>query len=73
MEYPEDKLREGEVYWRDRYDWLLESGYALRPRYRPGWVPSWKATDGYPPRFEDGWLPQVRRSKVTWDTILIEG
>ena len=72
MEYPEDKLRDSEVYWRDRYDWLLESGYTLRPRYRPGWVPSWKATDDDPSHFEDGWLPTVRRSGAAWCAILIE-
>lgn len=30
-----------EVYWRDRYHWLLENGYRLRPRYHPEWIPSW--------------------------------
>ncbi|KAF6754147.1 other/AgaK1 protein kinase [Ephemerocybe angulata] len=35
-------LVQHEIYWRDRYDWLLEHGYRLRPRYHPDWVPSWK-------------------------------
>jgi endonuclease YncB( thermonuclease family) len=35
------KLRLDEVYWRDLQPWLVESGYMLRPRYRPDWVPSW--------------------------------
>ncbi|KAJ7267689.1 kinase-like domain-containing protein [Mycena haematopus] len=30
-----------EAYWHDHHDWLKESGYVLRPRFRPGWVPSW--------------------------------
>ena len=30
-----------EAWWRDRYDLLLSRGYQLRPRLRPGWVPSW--------------------------------
>ncbi|KAF6757918.1 kinase-like domain-containing protein [Ephemerocybe angulata] len=36
------KLTPLEVYWRDKYEWLLNLGYQLRPRYRPGWIPSWK-------------------------------
>ncbi|KAJ7228306.1 hypothetical protein GGX14DRAFT_612096 [Mycena pura] len=32
-----------EVFWRDHYDYILEHGYKLRPRYRPDWVPSWKS------------------------------
>ncbi|KAF6749844.1 kinase-like domain-containing protein [Ephemerocybe angulata] len=31
-----------EIKWRDRYEWLLTVGYQLRPRYKPGWTPSWK-------------------------------
>ena len=51
----EDKeLSKGEKYWRDHYDWLLQCGYQLRPRYRPGWVPSWKGTNKIPLSCEDG-------------------
>ncbi|KAI0709591.1 hypothetical protein C8T65DRAFT_739950 [Cerioporus squamosus] len=51
----EDKeLLDGEKYWRDHHDWLLQSGYQLRPRYRPGWVPSWKGTNKIPLFCEDG-------------------
>ncbi|KAF6746149.1 kinase-like domain-containing protein [Ephemerocybe angulata] len=42
---PEDyftRLGPQEAYWRDKYEWLLNLGYQLRPRYRPGWIPSWK-------------------------------
>ncbi|KZV73560.1 hypothetical protein PENSPDRAFT_602620 [Peniophora sp. CONT] len=28
--------------WRARQPWLLQRGYQLRPRFRQGWVPSWK-------------------------------
>ncbi|KAH9850492.1 kinase-like domain-containing protein [Lenzites betulinus] len=35
------ELSEGECWWRAHYDWLLSRGYKLRPRYRPGWIPSW--------------------------------
>ena len=47
-------LHTGEVFWRDRYDWLREHGYTLRTRYKPDWVPSWKATGDIYLGFEDG-------------------
>ncbi|KAI0643709.1 hypothetical protein C8Q79DRAFT_1120660 [Trametes meyenii] len=31
-----------EAYWRELCAHLEASGYLLRPRYRPGWQPSWK-------------------------------
>lgn len=31
-----------ETWWVDRQPWLQRLGYALRPRYTPGWEPSWK-------------------------------
>lgn len=31
-----------EIPWRDRQVFLESRGYMLRPRYRPGWVPSWQ-------------------------------
>jgi hypothetical protein len=34
-------LRETEVWWRDHQKWFEDSGYMLRPRYRPDWKPSW--------------------------------
>ena len=34
-------LDEVETPWRDRQPFLQARGYALRPRYRPGWVASW--------------------------------
>lgn len=43
-----------EFFWRDHQQWLEEKGYMLRPRYRPGWVPSWQGTDAFYWRFEDG-------------------
>ncbi|KAJ3551171.1 hypothetical protein NM688_g4863 [Phlebia brevispora] len=35
-------LGEHEIWWRDHQQWLGEMGYMLRPRYRPGWKPSWE-------------------------------
>lgn len=40
-------LTSGEQYWKNRYDWLLSSGYKLGPRYHPDWKPSWKGDDWY--------------------------
>ncbi|KAF5326222.1 hypothetical protein D9611_000736 [Ephemerocybe angulata] len=37
-----EKRQPPEIFWRDHYDWLLESGYRLRPRFKPDWVPGWK-------------------------------
>ncbi|KAI8993982.1 kinase-like domain-containing protein [Trametes punicea] len=47
-------LSEDEIWWRDHQVWLQERGYMLRPRYRPGWVPSWKVNEDYCRMFEDG-------------------
>ncbi|KAJ7140484.1 hypothetical protein C8R43DRAFT_588230 [Mycena crocata] len=37
-------LTPSEKFWRDHTPWLKNCGYILRPRYQPGWVPSWKGT-----------------------------
>ncbi|THH21616.1 hypothetical protein EUX98_g8325 [Antrodiella citrinella] len=39
------QLHPSEILWRDRYVYLLEHGYKLRPRYHPQWRPSWLGTD----------------------------
>ncbi|KAI0363835.1 hypothetical protein BV20DRAFT_1039723 [Pilatotrama ljubarskyi] len=31
-----------EIFWRNRQPFFMSHGYTLRPRYRPGWEPSWK-------------------------------
>ncbi|KAF9077721.1 kinase-like domain-containing protein [Rhodocollybia butyracea] len=46
-------LLETEQWWVDRYEFLREKGYTLRPRYRPGWKPSYKRLQN-PYTFEDG-------------------
>ena len=38
-------LFRSEVWWRDHYDDIRLCGYQLRPRYQPGWVPSWKESN----------------------------
>ncbi|KAJ7143407.1 hypothetical protein C8R43DRAFT_1109089 [Mycena crocata] len=52
-------LDETEKYWVDHHDWLKESGYLLRPRFRPGWVPSWVNDPRKNAVFcEDSWPPR---------------
>ncbi len=50
------KLGVYELQWKERQGFLASQGYMLRPRYRPGWVPSWKTdTSRHPEKFEDYW------------------
>ncbi|KAL5536309.1 hypothetical protein ACEPAF_130 [Sanghuangporus sanghuang] len=42
-----------EIVWRDRFKMLEQLGYLLRPRFRPGWVPSWLNTNKRPLLCED--------------------
>jgi hypothetical protein len=49
-----------ETWWVERQEALEQAGYMLRPRYRPGWKPSWTGTDKYHSEFEDGQLLLVR-------------
>lgn len=55
----EFRLYKLELYWRDRYHWLKERGYLLRPRYHPEWVASWKGTDKSWILCEDGHVGEV--------------
>ncbi|KAL4073734.1 hypothetical protein J3A83DRAFT_4230974 [Scleroderma citrinum] len=38
------QLTKSEVWWSLHFEWLKSRGYLLRPRYAPGWVPSWIGT-----------------------------
>ncbi|TRM61240.1 kinase-like domain-containing protein [Schizophyllum amplum] len=38
---------QNERWWVDHQPWLERHGYMLRPRYRPGWKPSWHTTKAY--------------------------
>ncbi|KAH9920914.1 kinase-like domain-containing protein [Fomitopsis serialis] len=42
-----------ELAWRDRQPFLESHGYMLRPRLRPGWVPSWRVSGDNPWFCED--------------------
>lgn len=37
-----EELRDVEIYWAQKCQLFETRGYALRPRYRPGWTPSWR-------------------------------
>ncbi|KAG8990792.1 hypothetical protein FRB94_013099 [Tulasnella sp. JGI-2019a] len=54
--------------WAARHDFLKECGYLLRPRYRPGWKPSW-TTYNQLSRAEDGIV--MSASKHLLDAIRI--
>ncbi|KAG1863837.1 hypothetical protein F4604DRAFT_1625791 [Suillus subluteus] len=47
-------LSPSEVWWCQQYQWLKAQGYLLRPRYDPGWVPSWDGSQRDPFTCEDG-------------------
>ncbi|KAL0947779.1 hypothetical protein HGRIS_013855 [Hohenbuehelia grisea] len=49
----EEQLDSSEIWWRDHQVWLQESGYMLRPRYHPGWIPSWKVSKKDKKKCED--------------------
>lgn len=46
-------LNSVEAWWKDKYELLDDHGYQLRPRLRPGWVPSWQGTNLNPLFCED--------------------
>jgi len=47
-------IDETERWWVERQEALEEAGYMLRPRFRPGWQPSWAGSDKPYYDFEDG-------------------
>lgn len=49
-----------EIWWVEQQESLERAGYMLRPRYRPGWKPSWVGTDKRLRSFEDGQIQAVR-------------
>lgn len=53
------QLYKKEVFWRDRYEFLLQAGYKLRPRYKPDWSPSWAKNNLTVVDCEDGIALQV--------------
>lgn len=68
-EEEEQELTGEEIFWRDHYVWLSEAGYALRPRYKPDWKPSWIGARKHPFDCEDGIFLIVRPNVSTTHTI----
>lgn len=62
--YPSD-LNDLERIWHDRYHFLLQMGFELRPRYRPGWIPSWLNAKEDSVIYEDSLEHLVRPSLQT--------
>ncbi|KAJ7464539.1 hypothetical protein FB451DRAFT_1489993 [Mycena latifolia] len=69
------QLTPGEIFWRDHYSWLKDSGYLLRPRYSPGWSAPWKGTNKASVDFEESILPPVRNvldaTRISADRYII--
>jgi hypothetical protein len=61
-----------ESWWVERQEALERAGYMLRPRYRPGWKPSWAGTKREYSRFEDGQLQWVRVNCFALDYSIYE-
>ncbi|KAJ7091962.1 kinase-like domain-containing protein [Mycena belliarum] len=53
----EGRLGPSELFWRDHYSWLKDSGYLLRPRYSPRWSAPWMGTNKPSMNFEESVLP----------------
>jgi len=54
------EITAAETWWVERQEALEQAGYMLRPRFRPGWKPSWAGTRKYYGDFEDGQTLLVR-------------
>ncbi|KAF8471475.1 kinase-like domain-containing protein [Russula ochroleuca] len=57
-----------EAWWVEHQEALERAGYMLRPRYRPGWKPSWAGTNKEYFHCEDG---QKKRLRVCLDATRI--
>ncbi|KAI0637717.1 hypothetical protein C8Q77DRAFT_1047583 [Trametes polyzona] len=65
LDFTIEGLRLGphEEYWRDLYPFLKSNGYELRPRFRPGWEPTW-SSDELPGGTEDSIGLPLFRSRM---------
>ncbi|KAJ6629452.1 hypothetical protein B0H10DRAFT_1776295 [Mycena sp. CBHHK59/15] len=57
LSFEDGKLTTGDIIWREMQPWLQDCGYMLRPRFRPGWVPSWKTSGQFMVLCEDSYVP----------------
>ncbi|KAJ7155629.1 kinase-like domain-containing protein [Mycena filopes] len=62
-------LGPSEQFWTNHQPWLERCGYKLRPRYSPGWVPSWSNAIEERSNFEDG--HQMPYGHVVLDAVWI--
>lgn len=53
-------LTPSELFWHARHRYLQDHGYTLRPRYLPGWEPSWMKNKNDPLFAEDAIMLFVR-------------
>lgn len=53
-----------EVFWRERFDFLKDRGYILRPRFKPEWTPSWIGTNRHPNFCEDSIRSMVQYTRA---------
>ena len=62
-----------EAWWVERQEALERTGYMLRPRYCPGWKPSWAGTNKDYLHCEDGQLQLVRVNHfaLSWSFIFM--
>lgn len=51
-----------EKRWSEDYEYLLSHGYQLRPRFHPGWTPTWRGTNLSPLACEDSIMHYVCQS-----------
>ncbi|KAI0071999.1 hypothetical protein K474DRAFT_1651740 [Panus rudis PR-1116 ss-1] len=51
------RLLDHERFWAEHQPWLSQQGYMLRPRYRPGWTPSWVGKSDTFLHYEDSTIP----------------
>jgi hypothetical protein len=58
-------LDDVERWWVERQEALERAGYMLRPRFRPGWQPSWAGSDEPYYDFEDGQAIGVSVNNIT--------
>ncbi|CAL1706173.1 unnamed protein product [Somion occarium] len=70
-ESPAARLAPPEIWWRDLAAWLGKRGFLLRPRYRPGWRPSWTGLGEFGVDYEDQRI--LRRAAIMDATRVSDG
>ncbi|KAA1476399.1 kinase-like protein [Dentipellis sp. KUC8613] len=58
------RLRRTERQWKKIQPWLRSQGYLLRPRFRPGWVPSWQVETA-----EKGFDVETREDSIPHENV----